>query len=53
MWQPLLLDLTGMSALKDGVVQEWGAEKPFSVSVLAATGRSCISGGGVFAVVSN
>ncbi len=26
-WQPFLCDLTEMSALKEGVVQEWGTEK--------------------------
>ncbi len=37
-WQPPLFDLTEMSALKDGVVQEWGLKSLFSVSALAARG---------------
>ncbi len=31
-------DLTEMSALKEGVVQEWGLKSPFSVSALAMRG---------------
>ncbi len=36
--QPFLFDLTVMSALKDGLVQEWGLKSLFSVSVLAMRG---------------
>ncbi len=38
MWQPFIFDLTEMSALKEGVVQERGLKSLFSVSTLAAQG---------------
>ncbi len=37
-WQPFSFDLTEMSALKDGVVQERGLKSLFAVSALAVRG---------------